>query len=177
MIATPGNAERRTQPAALGLAGWKWRSGLVRLAAVVCLGAGNATAQAIVEYGGAASSAASITVAGAEKAAPALLPMRSAADIVGANRRALELGAGKDAAKLMLRSAPNGAWVRIDGKDIGKTPVLLVVAPGVYKVEMEEAQMESSRREVKLLPKETQEVLLTLKSRYPTHIELSWPRH
>ncbi len=96
---------------------------------------------------------------------------------MGANRRALEARAGKDAAKLMLRSAPNSAWVWVDGKEMGKTPLLLMVAPGVYKIEMEGTQMESGKRQVKLFPQETPEVLLTLQSRYATHIELSWPRH
>jgi hypothetical protein len=105
------------------------------------------------------------------------MPMHTAEDIMRANRRALEGRAGKDAAKLMLRSAPIGARVWIDGKAIGTTPLQIVVAPGVYKVEMEATRTESSRQQVDLLPKEAREVFLTLASRYPTHVELSWHRH
>jgi uncharacterized Zn-binding protein involved in type VI secretion len=168
---------------------------LVELCAVVCLCAGNAAAQAVVEYAGAVSSAgissaaaaklassrlpihgatAGVVETGAENTTSAHLPMRAAGDPVGDNRRALEAKAGKDGAKLMLRSAPNGATVWINGKEVGATPLLLVVPPGAYKVEMQSFQRESSRKQVDLLPKETREVLLTLASRYPTHVALAW---
>jgi hypothetical protein len=168
---------------------------LVGFSAVVFLCVGNAAAQAVVEYGGAVSSAgassaaanklassrlpirsatAGVVEAGAENTTSPHLPMHSVENPVGDNRRALEAKAGKDAAKLMLRSAPNGATVWINGKEVGTTPLLLVVPPGAYKVEMQSIQRESSRKQVELLPKETREVLLTLASRYPTHVELSW---
>jgi hypothetical protein len=148
----------------------------VLLGLAVCLSAGNAAAQAIVEYGGAVASA-SVTSAGAGKTTSVQQPMRSIVDAVAANRRALEGRAGKDAAKLMLRSAPNRASVWIDGKEVGITPLQLAVAPGLYKVEMKGRQMDFARKEVDLRPKETREVLLTLESRYPTHVELSWHSH
>jgi hypothetical protein len=168
---------------------------LIELSAVVCLCAGNAPAQAVAEYGGAISSAAinsaavgklassrlpiNAATAGVvetepEKTTSAHLPVRAIGDPVGDNRRALEAKAGKDGAKLMLRSAPNGATVWIDGNEVGATPLLLVVPPGAYKIEMQSVQRESSRKQVDLLPKETREVLLTLASRYPTHVELAW---
>jgi len=53
----------------------------------------------------------------------------------------------------------------------------LVVAPGVYKVEMKGRQMDFGRKQVELHPKETREVLLTLQPLYPTHLELSWHSH
>jgi len=77
----------------------------------------------------------------------------------------------------MLRSQPDGAWVLINGKGVGKTPLLLILAPGVYRVEMHIAQREISQRQVDLLPKETREVLLTLAARYPSRVEVSWQRH
>lgn len=123
----------------------------MRLTILVCHNPCNAEGQAAAEYGGAFATA-GVSDAGAGKPTSAHLPMRSVEDIVGANRRALDARAGKDAAKLILRSAPNSAWVRIDGKAAAKTPLLLIVAPGVYKVEMEGAQMESGRSEVHLLP-------------------------
>jgi len=146
------------------------------LPVLVCLGAGNAAAQAIVEYGGAVATVGG-SVPAAQKPVSAHLPSASLQDIACVNRQALEAQAGKDAAKLMLRSVPKSAWVRIDGKAVGKTPMLLRVAPGVHKVEMEGGQRESGQRQVKLVPKETREIQLTLESHYPTHVEVSWPRH
>jgi hypothetical protein len=96
---------------------------------------------------------------------------------MGGNRRTLEAKAGKDAAKMMLRSQPDSAWVFINGKGVGKTPLLLILAPGVYHVEMHITQRESSQKQIDLLPKETRQVLLTLAARYPNSIEVSWQRH
>lgn len=178
----------------------RWGRALIQFAAVVCLGACYASAQALAGYGGAVAtvggSASSLgkasparlpissltsslteTETGVEQTPSAHLPLRVMEDVVGGNRRALEAKAGKDAAKVMLRSQPTGAWVMIDGKGVGKTPLLLVLAPGAYKVEMHITQRESSQRQVDLLPKETLEVLLTLAARYPAYLEVSWQRH
>ena len=177
---------------------------VIQLAAVVCLGACSGLAQAVVEYGGATSTAAgaaanlgkltqalssstsltstltrnetNVTNAGQAPSPSAHLPLREVEDVAGGNRRALEAKAGKNAAKLMLRSQPGGAWVFIDGKGVGKTPLLLILAPGAYRLEMLIPQRESSLKQVDLLPKETREVLLTLAPRYPNHVELSWQR-
>ena len=91
-----------------------------------------------------------------------------------ANRKALEDQAGKNAAKVMLRSVPDKSSVRIDGKPVGMTPLLLVMPPGVYVVEMEGGpRMAYGRRQVDLLPKESREVVLDLKPRYPVSLNLS----
>ena len=91
-----------------------------------------------------------------------------------ANRRALEQRAGKDAAKLSLKSVPEKAVVRIDGKPIGKTPLLISLAPGAYKIEIEGPRMELGQQQLNLDPNETREVQLTLSAapRYPNRIEL-----
>ena len=177
-----------------------WQLTLVQLAIMVFLCASSAAAQAVVEYagavsavGGGAASLAKLSPAHlpigsltsslaapetrAEQTPSAHLPLRDVEDVMGGNRRALEAKAGKDAAKMMLRSQPDGAWVLINGKGVGKTPVLLILAPGVYRVEMHIAQRESSQKQVDLLPKETREVLLSLAARYPNRIEVSWQRH
>jgi len=178
----------------------KWGRAVIELAAMVCLGACYASAQALAGYGaavatvgGGASSLGKLSPARlpigslttslsqtdtrGEQTPSAHLPLRMSEDVVGGNRRALEAKAGKDAAKVMLRSQPDGAWVLIDGKGVGKTPLLLIMAPGVYKVEMQITQRESSQKQVDLLPKETREVRLTLPARYPSHVELSWQLH
>ena len=89
-----------------------------------------------------------------------------------ANRQALEQRAGKDAGKLLLRSAPTGARVWIDGAPVGIAPLLLIVAPGKYRVEMRGERLEHAERAVALLPRETVELVLPLVPRYPTRVSV-----
>lgn len=129
------------------------------LALLTCLGTSCAMAQAAAE----------------QSQGPAVT---SGVDTEAANRKALEDQAGKNAAKLMLRSVPDKSLVRLDGKPVGKTPLLLVVPPGVYAVEMEGGPRKAyGRRQVDLLPKEAREVLLELQPRYPTSIILPAASH
>ena len=157
---------------------------------VVLLGAGTASGQAAAEYAGAvAKMGAAAQSAKKLNTIPSLPAIfwktssqkqsgfaHSLASTGGAgevtNRQALEEKAGKDAAKLMLRSVPTGAKVQIDGKVVGKTPLLLILAPGGYKVEMQGTRNESGQRQVGLLPKESREVLLPLQHRYPSRVRL-----
>ncbi len=89
---------------------------------------------------------------------------------VTANRKALEDHAGKNAAKLMLRSTPTDAAVKIDGRLVGKTPILLVLAPGQYDVALYGKRMDHAEQKIDLLPKETREFVLPLKQLYPTEV-------
>jgi PEGA domain len=91
---------------------------------------------------------------------------------VAENRKALEEHAGKNAAKLMLRSTPTHADVTVDGKPVGKTPILLVVPPGQYDVVMNGQRMDHAEQKVDLLPNETREFLLPLKQLYPTSVKI-----
>ncbi|HXH48567.1 MAG TPA: PEGA domain-containing protein [Terriglobia bacterium] len=91
---------------------------------------------------------------------------------VAENRKALEDRAGKNAAKLMLRSTPTQADVKIDGKPVGKTPILLVLSPGQYDVVMHGQRMDHAEQKVDLLPNETREFLLPLKQLYPTSVKI-----
>ncbi|MGD0929945.1 MAG: PEGA domain-containing protein [Candidatus Korobacteraceae bacterium] len=99
---------------------------------------------------------------------------RKETDLQDANRRALEQRAGKDAAKISLKSAPAKAMVRIDGKPVGQTPLLISLAPGDYKIEMEGPRMEFGKQQLTVSPNETREIDLPLSAapRYPSHIEL-----
>ena len=72
----------------------------------------------------------------------------------------------------MLRSLPGKGVVRIDGKPVGKTPLLLVLAPGVYKIAIDGERMSSAEKQVDLLPHETREVVVSLESRYPARLQL-----
>lgn len=88
------------------------------------------------------------------------------------NRQALEQNAGKNPGKLLLRSAPTGAQVFVNGMLVGNTPLLLVVAPGKYQVELRGARLEHAASSVDLLPNETRTVSLTLAARYPTRVSV-----
>ena len=105
-----------------------------------------------------------------EESKPASLPVRAGPSPEETNRRALEARAGKDAAKLVLQSAPSGAMAYIDGTVVGRTPLQLIVPPGKYKVEMRGTREEFGERLVGLLPNETQQVTLELAVRYPSRI-------
>lgn len=183
--------------------------GTALLAFLIFVSARPAAAQAAAEYGsavaGAAANVAGLTkkidsalskskkpdaaLSTGKKPASSLSPDTnpgtappSAEDLIAANRRALEQRAGKDAVKLTLKSVPTKASVRIDGKTVGLTPLLLTVAPGTYKVEMEGPRMEFGKQQLDLRAQETREVELRLSSapRYPTQIRLQWapqPEH
>jgi hypothetical protein len=95
-------------------------------------------------------------------------PNGDAADKV--NRKALEDRAGPDGGKLLVRSVPSASRVFVDDKYVGHTPLLLIVAPGKYKVQVLGPGEESGERIVDLGAKETQQVALTLTARYPDHV-------
>lgn len=86
------------------------------------------------------------------------------------NRKDLEENAGPNAGKLFLRSVPDHAIVFINGKIVGKTPLLLVVPPGKYDVEMRGPRQGNGSQTVGLLPKEMQKVVIKLKERYPSTV-------
>jgi hypothetical protein len=86
------------------------------------------------------------------------------------NRRALEQRAGKNPCKLLLRSTPSAAQVFVDGAFVGESPLLLVVPPGKYQIEMRGHRLEFGQSAVDLLPRETKEVALSLATRYPTRV-------
>jgi len=86
------------------------------------------------------------------------------------NRKALEDRAGADAGKLFLRSTPTGAQILIDGAFVGRTPLLLVVPPGKYKIEMRGTRAEAATTTIGLLAHKTQEVALSLKQLYPASV-------
>ncbi|MFZ3331396.1 MAG: PEGA domain-containing protein [Candidatus Acidiferrales bacterium] len=86
------------------------------------------------------------------------------------NRKALEQRAGKNPCKLVLRSTPSAAQVFVDGAFVGESPLLLMVPPGKYQIEMRGHRMEFGQSAVDLLPRETREVALSLTTRYPTRV-------
>ena len=86
------------------------------------------------------------------------------------NRKALEPRAGSSGGKLLLRSLPDRAQVFVDGAYVGRTPLLLIVAPGKYNIEMRGQREATGKRTVEMAADETQEIALTLTPRYPDHV-------
>lgn len=86
------------------------------------------------------------------------------------NRRALEPHPGSTGGELLLRSVPDGAQVFVDGAFVGRTPLLLIVAPGKYKIRMRGPRDSIGERTVELAAKESQQIALTLTPRYPDHV-------
>ncbi len=86
------------------------------------------------------------------------------------NRKSLEASAGKDASKLLLRATPVEGQIWVNGKVVGKTPLLLVLAPGKYQVEMRGSRGQTGKRSVDLLPRETRELAVKLDQLYPGRV-------
>jgi hypothetical protein len=153
------------------------------IAAVLAAPCGVAGGQAAAKHSGATS--VSVTTTAADK--PVLFPPLGKAtgrkashhliiptgppqEVV--NRRTLELRAGMDAGKLLLRSAPSAAQAWVNGAFVGKTPLLLILAPGTYQVEVRGQRLESARQTVDLLPRETRDIALQMAARYPTNVSI-----
>ncbi len=86
------------------------------------------------------------------------------------NRKSLEASSGKDAGKLLLRATPVEGQIWVNGKIVGKTPLLLVLAPGKYQIEMRGSRGQTGKRSVDLLPHETRELAVKLDQLYPGRV-------
>ncbi len=153
---------------------------LLLLSLLLCLVPGFASGQTAAEAAGATAVSAtagstakappfsSVTTPGDKSKSPHLLvPTVQRPEV--ANRQTLEQNAGKHPGKLLLRSIPSAAQVWVNGMFVGHAPLLLIVAPGKYQVELRGQRMERAAHAVDLLPDETRTVSLTLSARYPTH--------
>jgi hypothetical protein len=153
---------------------------------LLALFASSASGQAVAEAAGATS--VSSAVAGSAKAAtmpkfpgggagggsatsPHLVATSSPAP-EETNRKMLEGSAGKDAGKLLLRATPVQAQIWVDGKIVGKTPLLLVVSPGKYQIEMRGSRGQTGKSSVDLLPHETREMTVKLAPLYPGRVSV-----
>jgi hypothetical protein len=169
---------------------------VMAIALAVFLSASPSAAQASAEYGhlatggGAAASSGLTTLSKKLDSAPS--PTKSSFNAIiepdahmaaatpsdksiqDANRSALERHAGQNAAKLSFKSVPAKAVVRIDGKPVGETPLLMSLAPGNYKIEMEGPRMEFGKQQLIVGAKDEREVDLHLSAapRYPSRIRL-----
>jgi hypothetical protein len=86
------------------------------------------------------------------------------------NRKSLEASAGRDAGKLLLRATPVEAQIWVNGSIVGKTPLLLVLSPGKYQIEMRGSRGQTGKRSVDLLPHETRELAVKLDQLYPGRV-------
>jgi len=86
------------------------------------------------------------------------------------NRKSLEASAGKDAGKLLLRAMPVEAQIWVNGSIVGKTPLLLVLSPGKYQIEMRGSRGQTGKRSIDLLPHETRELAVRLDQLYPGRV-------
>jgi PEGA domain len=156
------------------------RASLLALATLV-LGFQSARAQALAEAAGTTSVTGGTTAAVAKtmtfpaenktSTSPHLAASSGPAPQV-VNRRALEEHAGPNAAKLLIRATPAVSQVWIDDKIVGSTPMLLVLAPGKYRVTFRGPRMESGAQSVDLLPRETRELALHLATLYPDRVRV-----
>ena len=155
----------------------------VLAAALLCVAfAGRCSAQAVVEAAGATSVAGSVGSAirpvFPKVTIPGAVGGSSGAHLIASsgpppqetNVRDFQMHAGKDAGKVLLRAAPVEAQIWVNGKIVGKTPMLLVLAPGKYQVEMRGARGETGSSTVDLLPRETRELQVKLQQLYPGRI-------
>jgi len=152
---------------------------VLQLSLLFSMGCGVVSAQSTVEAAGATSVGAAATSSAKPPAWPSVtlpdnkgksshLAATSGPPADVANRQALEQRAGQNPSKLLIRSIPTAAQVWIDGNFVGNSPMLLVLAPGKYLLELRGQRMEHASQVVDLLPKETREVALKLAVRYPT---------
>jgi PEGA domain-containing protein len=157
-----------------------WKNGL--LMSVLLLGAHYAQAQTMTESA-VISSNSSIAAQGAK--APSLptpnpakqsssphLVARNGPPPQEINRKEFEDNAGEKGGKLLLRSVPSGADIFIDGLIVGRTPLLMIIAPGKYKIDMRGSRDDWGHASVGLMPKETQTVVINLSERYPTGVSI-----
>ncbi len=119
--------------------------------------------------GGSAASAMSAG-SGNLQAAPVPMGVREGPAVEEANRKAFEQRAGKDAAKLLLRSEPMHALIYIDGKSVGLTPLLLILPAGKFQVEMRGPQQQFGAGDVELAPNETRQYLVPLTQRFASNV-------
>lgn len=157
-----------------------WIVPVVAIAFLCAISSASGSAQAVAEAAGATSVSAGVT-AGVK---PVVIPKFPGAAVNGTqhlivssgpppqetNVREFQAQAGKDAGKVLLRATPNQAQIWVNGKIVGKTPLLLVLAPGKYEVEMRGARGETGKSTVALLPRETRELVVNLHSLYPARV-------
>lgn len=165
---------------------------IVATAAMCGLFAGSANGQAVAEAAGTTSVAATASTAMKPVQLPKIPTAAGGPASVGSvsggasqhliassapppqetNLREFQARAGKDAGKVLLRATPVEANIWVNGKIVGKTPMLLILAPGKYEVEMRGARGQTGSSTMDLLPHETRELVVNLHQLYPGRVRV-----
>jgi PEGA domain len=132
-------------------------------------GAGMATSNSSLAASSANSPPAKFATPAAHSSSPHL-PERTGPPPSEMNRKDFEDNAGENGGKVLFRSVPDGADIFINDLLVGRTPLLMVIASGKYKIEMRGPREETGRTTIGVLPKETQTVVINLKQKYPASI-------
>ena len=90
------------------------------------------------------------------------------------NRKKFEESARKNAGKVLFRSVPSGASIFLNHLFVGRTPLLLFVAPGKYDVQIRDEGERSVRRALAVAPKQSQTMVIGMKQQYPSSVSLRW---
>ncbi len=72
----------------------------------------------------------------------------------------------------MLHSVPTGAQIFVNGFYVGRAPLLLLLAPEKYNLEMRGQRQDIGQRTISLKPAETQEIVVTLAPKYPGKVTI-----
>jgi hypothetical protein len=137
-----------------------------------------AMAESGISYSNSKTTAESAKPSPATMAAPATpsssphLPVKTGLPPAEVNRKEFESNAGEDAGSVLLRSLPAGAEIFVNDLIVGRTPLLLVIGPGKYKIEMRGPRQETGSIALGVMPKEKQTVVIHLKQRYPSTVSV-----
>ena len=166
--------------------GWRNMHRIMPLTLLVLIGAAPAWPQGAAEYASITSAATAAIVRAKSSqevnlfsppkikkkgTSPHLLIPTNLSAEAGTKPRRAE-GTEEDMGSLLLRSVPKGAQIWIDGKLMGTTPLLLILAPDRYNIEVLGKRMEHVKKQVNLRANERQQLMFSPSPRYPRRVHL-----
>ena len=101
-----------------------------------------------------------------------LVPMNFSAEPGTRPARAEGTETKEEMGSLLLRSVPTGAQIWIDGKLMGTTPLLLILAPDRYNIEVLGKRLERAKKGVYLRANDRQQLMFSPSPRYPRRVRL-----
>jgi hypothetical protein len=165
----------------------------VALIVLIFAGAVAMHGQAVLEYGTAVGSSASVTAtvkppvpnlglpetspnagSGAALNSPGV-PGENAESAALTNRQFFQSHSGPNAAQVAVHTVPDHAQAWIDGKFVGPTPLDLKLAPGHHQVVVRAPNMQQVTRDFDLTAKQAQAIDLPMKSSYQNQVIIQWP--
>jgi hypothetical protein len=82
---------------------------------------------------------------------------------------------GPDAAQISLRALPDRAYVWIDAKFVGPTPLDLKLSPGHHQVLVRAPNMRDSIQDTDLAAKQILPISVALEPAYQSQVTIHWP--